>query len=169
MAPATKHFVLSAISKCVIRATEKPEFPSFCRRYQESHTDTLKALLEPLLSSGGTSAAVQKSLEEIVGDAHKLGLQLYSMPYDARCHFPEIDETYDPTVMMNMDNDFDMALVNNAKVKMSVTPVIRLGQNEFQPVRVRNVSVAKVFTGLPGSKEDKAAGSGRTPGRGARR
>ncbi|QKX62067.1 uncharacterized protein TRUGW13939_09223 [Talaromyces rugulosus] len=167
MAPATKHFVLSAISKCVVRATEKPDFQNFCRRYQESHTDTLKALLEPLLSSGGTSVAVQKSLEEIVGDAHKLGLELYSMPYDARCHFPEIDEMYDPTVMMNMDNDFDMALVNNAKVKMSVTPVIRLGQNEFQPVRVRNVSLAKVFTGLPGSKEDKA--TGRTPGRGARR
>ncbi|CRG89452.1 hypothetical protein PISL3812_06488 [Talaromyces islandicus] len=167
----TKHFILSAISKCVVRATEKPDFQDFCDQYRGNHTRILRALLDPLLSLGETSSAAQtSSLEEIVTDAHKLGLELYSMPYDARCHFPEIEESYDPTIMMNMDNNFDITLVNNAKVKMSVTPVIRLGQNEFQPVRVRNVSIAKVYTSLPGNKEDHAAGSsGRTPGRGTKR
>lgn len=165
----SKHCVLTSIAKCVIRATEKPDFQDFCDGYRENHTNVLRTLLEPLLAPGEPSSVAQKLLEEIVRNAHNLALELYSLPYDARCHFPEIHESYDPTIMMNMDTEFDMALVNNARVKMSVTPVIRLGQNEFQPVRVRNVSMAKVFTGLPGSKDDYVISSGRTPGRGAKR
>lgn len=80
-----------------------------------------------------------------------------------------MEEAYDRTVMINLDAEFDVALEKNAKIKMSVTPVIRLGNNEFQPARVRNVSLAKVYTSLPGSKEETTAGSGRTPGRRPRR
>lgn len=153
--------LLTKIAEQVASVRQKPNFKSLCLQSRENHAYQLRTLLGPLLSSSGTSFSAFESLSEIVMSAQEIGLDLYCCPYDARFHFPEIAEAYDPTVMVNMDASFSMNLVN-AKVRMSITPHIRIGLNQYDPARVRNVCNAKVFTSLPGSEESSLS---RTPGR----
>ncbi|KAH8699056.1 hypothetical protein BGW36DRAFT_406901 [Talaromyces proteolyticus] len=162
---SVKYLLLGAIAKQVVTAREKPEFGDFCRKYQDNHAYQLMSLLGPLLFPGGGNTAAQELLKQVVRDTHGLALDMYSLPYEARVHFPENEEPYDPTIMLNLDTGFDIARSTNAKVKMSVTPAIRLGQNKYTPARVRTVSVASVYTKLPNSEEEGGEGPGRTPGR----
>lgn len=160
--PLTRHSLLSKIAEQVTIAREKAKFKSFCQGARESNAYLLKTLLDPLLFVRGKGFAAHESLLEIIGDAQEIGLDLFSCPYSTRFHFPEISELYDPMCMENLDAGFGMAQVQNAKVKMSVTPFIRMGLNQSDPCRIRNVCNAKVFTSLPGGEEEPL---GLTPGR----
>lgn len=130
-------------------ARQKPNFVGFCSINRENHVNDLIELLEPLVIHMEDNNSMHESLKDIVSEAQKIGIELFTCPYDTRFHFPELNESYDPTVMVNLDPTLhgNHAL---ARVGMSVTPYIRLGLTNYELARMRTVSNAKVFTGIPG-------------------
>lgn len=98
-------------------------------------------------------------LQSIIAEAQRIGIELFSCPYDVRFHFPELNESYDPTVMVNLDPSLKVNLLH-ARVGMSVTPYIRLSLTNYEPARMRIVCSAKVFTGVPGEMTTPQCSSG---------
>lgn len=109
-------------------------------------------MLEPLVTPMEDNKSMHASLKDIVTEAQRIGIELFSCPYDVRFHFPELNESFDPTVMVNLDPSLNANLLR-ARVGMSVTPYIRLGLTNCEPPRMRIVCSAKVFTRVPGEKE----------------
>lgn len=132
-------------------ARQKPNFAEFCSINRENYVAELLEMLKPLVTSMEDNNSMHESLKDIVTEAQRIGIDLYSYPYDVRVHFPELNETYDPTVMVNLDPSLNANLLR-ARVGMSVTPYIRLGFVNCEPIRMRIVCSAKVFTGVPGEK-----------------
>ena len=132
-------------------ARQKPNFAEFCSINRENHVAELLEMLNPLVTSMEDNNSLHESLKDIVTEAQRIGIELFSYPYDVRFHFPELNETYDPTVMVNLDPSLNANLVRG-RVGMSVTPYIRLGFVNCEPMRMRTVCSAKVFTGVPGEK-----------------
>jgi hypothetical protein len=153
---------LARIAVHVVFVRQKPNFQNFCQGAKEAHAYQLLAMLDPLMFYRGRDVPAHNSLIELIGDAQQIGLDMYSCPFDARLHFPEVGEAYDPTCMVVLETRSGITQVNDAKVKMSVTPSVRLGLNQTDPARVRNVSSAQVFTSLPGEEEEPMS---LTPGR----
>ncbi|EED21365.1 protein phosphatase 2C, putative [Talaromyces stipitatus ATCC 10500] len=139
---------LTKLAQEISLARQMPNFAEFCSQRTESYTAELGSMLEPLVKPSEDKTRMLDSLRAIVSEAQHIGIDLYSCPYDARYHFPEFKETYDPTVMVNLDPALHAHFVKG-RVTVSVTPYIRVGFNHSEPARVRNVCNAKVFTGLP--------------------
>ena len=128
---------VSCSSQQVINARGKPRFSEFQRGGKDAHGYQLRMIVDPLLYVRDRDFSAQEMLMDIISDAQALGLDLYSCPYDARFHFPELEETFDPTCMVHQGSQqYPMPHVKDAKVTLSVTPFIRLGLNNTEPARV---------------------------------
>ncbi|EED22269.1 hypothetical protein TSTA_095150 [Talaromyces stipitatus ATCC 10500] len=120
-----RHCLLTKVADQLALARQKPNFAEYCSISRETHTDELMSMLEPLVNSTGNNG-LREALMDIVLDAQKIGIDLFSCPYDTRFHFPELHESYDPTVMVNLDPALAVNIVR-AGVSLSITPYIRLG------------------------------------------
>uniref|UniRef100_A0A093UVK1 ATP synthase subunit b n=1 Tax=Talaromyces marneffei PM1 TaxID=1077442 RepID=A0A093UVK1_TALMA len=157
---SVRHGLLAKVADQMALARQKPNFTEFCSISRENHVNELLEMLEPLVTTMEDNNSMRELLKNIIVDAQKIGIDLFSCPYDARFHFPELNESYDPMVMVNLDPTLHANLVR-ARVGLSVTPYIRLGLINSEPARIRIVCGAKVFTRVPG--ED--ANANHTPGR----
>ncbi|OKL63681.1 hypothetical protein UA08_01037 [Talaromyces atroroseus] len=138
--PVARHSILARIADQVNFVRQQPNFKNFCQGSKDGHGYQLRALLDPLLLHRGRESVAHDLLIELIADAQKIALDLYSCPFDARLHFPEVGEGYDPTCMVILDSSDSRYGIT--QVRMSVTPFVRLGLNQTDPARARARPVA---------------------------
>jgi hypothetical protein len=166
--------MLVAVSQQVNSAKSRPEFRHFCLRTRQDHILKLWEVIGPLLFPKGKSivAGAGEALRDLISEAHDLAIDLYSTPYHTRFHFPETNEKFDLVTMVSMNSwnagNTHGSMKKLPKVKLSMTPITKIGDNSLVPPRVRLVTTAKVILHVPDEKGNKAnsPGTGRTPKKG---
>lgn len=107
----------------------------------------------------GDANEIRDGLRELVADAHCLAVDYYSTPYDLRFHFPDCGEKFDPGQMVNIDpwkiGHSSGSFRGPARVKLSITPITRIGDNSLLPPRLRVVNAAKVILRVPDEQWNK--------------
>jgi hypothetical protein len=163
--------MLQAASNQVTRLKCVPGFSDFCTRLRKSHTKSIWEDTKFLIHGNVADVACPAghALEELVAEVHNLAVDYYSTPYDLRFHFPECGERFDPGQMVNIDpwgiGHASGSFRGQPKVKMSITPVTRIGDNSLIPPRLRVVNSAQVIMRVPDRQWNKGPSpeSGRTP------
>jgi hypothetical protein len=153
--------MLQAASNQVTRVKCLSGFSDFCTRLRERHTksiwDDTKSLIHGNVANIACPAG--HALGELVAEVHNLAVDYYSTPYDLRFHFPECGERFDPGQMENIDpwgiGHASGSLKAQPKVKMSITPVTRIGDNSLIPPRLRVVNSAQVILRVPDRQWNK--------------
>lgn len=132
------------IAEQISLAQSRPNFAEFCSKMIATHSSELLHMLKPYLVMYNMSQ-VHEAICKIMLHAQDIGFELYNSPYDVIFHFPEPNESFDPTLMVNFDTTPTVKLIT-AKVEMSINPSIRIGLLQAEAMKVRTISHAKVFT-----------------------
>ncbi|KAL4809261.1 hypothetical protein BDV18DRAFT_157019 [Aspergillus unguis] len=156
--PFIRHVMLTTLTTHIRALSKRPNFSEFVQQRIQSHLNTLWTYIGPL----GHDTPVHNSpmwldLSTIVAEAHSLALDMYSVPLEYRFEFPEQSEPFDPLTMINRDpyvNGDPSALKNdNTRVRLGVTPIVRIRNNSQGPGEVHLMYLGHVL--LKGTKQQQ--------------
>ncbi|KAL1963602.1 hypothetical protein VTN77DRAFT_8047 [Rasamsonia byssochlamydoides] len=191
-----RNMMFVAMAQQVNLVKEKPGFAEYFQRRQQDHLLQLWQLVGPLVSGNVSNAG--EALGEIIADAHVLSVDMHSTPFETRFHFPETNEPFDLVTMVNVEpwlvngsgsinggpDHIPMygsmrgertSANNNRKVKLGITPIIRIGDHSPAVVapavaptaaaRVRLVQLGKVLLRIPSNNNNNRNNNNNTNNR----
>lgn len=141
---SVRSLALMKIAEQISLAQSRPTFAEFCSKMRAAHSSELLDMLKPYVVMDDESQ-MHEAICKVMLHTQDIGLELHSSPYDVIFHFPESNESFDPTLMVNFDTTPTVKLIT-AKVEMSINPSIRIGLLQGEAMKVRTISHAKVFT-----------------------
>lgn len=135
-----KRPMYDAAAKQVVRIRNMPLFGNFYNKRMHDKTKDVFDLLSPLIRNREQAAWTE--MANLIKEAHNLALQMYSGPYEFNFRHAKMNDTFDPTVMVDRETAPDQAKAFEMqgagrfryRVKFATTPLVYF----------RNVSVTPV-------------------------
>ncbi|THC97813.1 hypothetical protein EYZ11_002729 [Aspergillus tanneri] len=142
-----------AILATVSRTKDVIDHPGFQTFYQEkcsAHVAKLWQYVGPLCcDSFETSSTAWQELGNIVREAQSLAIDMQVAPLEYHFDFPEPNESFEPTTMINHDRYIrgDPTGLKNQdfRVKLGVSPITRIRNHAVRPAEVRVVFLGGVL------------------------
>lgn len=128
---------------------EKEGFAEFSHNKARVHTNKLWQYIGPLTHDPLNPYNAWADLFVIVSEAQALAIDMFSVPYEYNVDFPSMTETFEPTIMINRDmiirGDPQGLKNNDTRVRLSITPIVRMRDNSQRPADIRMASQAHVL------------------------
>ncbi|KAL4893746.1 hypothetical protein BDV59DRAFT_201516 [Aspergillus ambiguus] len=128
---------------------EKPGFAEFSHHKARVHTNKLWQYVGPLTHDPFNQYTAWADLFAIVSEAQTLAIDMFSVPFEYKVDFPDMSETFEPTTMINRDlfirGDPQGLKNNDTRVRLSITPIVRMRDNSQRPADIRMASLAHVL------------------------
>ena len=141
----------NGMAKQVSEITTKPGFNELFQRRVQEHTNAVWELVGPLTHE--TSENAWNDLFDLVVDAHKLALRMYSGPNEFKLDFAGTNELFNPNFMVNRDSyitgDPQLLMRNHNRVKLAITPLTTFRHNATAAGNVQIVHYGHVLLRLP--------------------
>lgn len=126
-----------------------PDFAEFSKDRARMHTNKLWQYIEPLTHGTFNHYSAWEDLFIIISEAQALSIDLFSMPFEYNIEFPDIGETFEPSTMVNRDmfirGDPEGIKNHDIRVRLSVTPIVRMRDNSKRQANIKIASHAHVL------------------------
>ncbi|KAL2828365.1 hypothetical protein BJY01DRAFT_255371 [Aspergillus pseudoustus] len=158
-AVGARHALLRAITTHLTTLSKRPNFTNLCQLKIQYHLHMLWRFIGPLSHDpSNQSGQVWTDLIQIITQAQSLAINMYSVPLEYRFEYVEQGEPFDPLTMINRDpyvhGDADTLKDGDTRVRLGVTPIVRIRNNAQSPGAVNLMYLGHVLLKTPKKQTD---------------
>lgn len=124
-----------------------PAFSVFRRDQLNLHTRRLRDMLGPLLNSGCPRQQAGQELGVVAVTAWDLAVKMHTSHLTFQVYFPETTAKFSSSTMVATNSQADplKLQIQQARLKLVVTPVITMRDDRGTTIKVKNLHVATVM------------------------
>jgi hypothetical protein len=133
--------------EAVQRMLASPAFSVFRREQLNLHTRRLRDMLGPLLNSGCPRQQAGQELGAVAVTAWDLAVKMHASHLTFQVYFPETTAKFSSATMIATNSQTDplKLQIQQARLKLVVTPVITMRDDRGTTIKVKNLHVATVM------------------------
>lgn len=147
MANDARQTFVDSMSEAVQSIMDSPTFGTFRQEQLGLHTKHLRDILGSLLNKGCARAKAGRELGDIVIAAWELSIKMSTSRLSFQIYFPETTAKFSAATMHPIDTNVDPVKlqVQQAHLKLVVTPVITMRDDRSTTIKAKNIHLAKVL------------------------
>lgn len=146
MANDARQILIDRQSEAVQSIVDSPRFNNFRNEQLNLHTKRLRDLLGPLLNTECARSQAGKELGTITVTAWDLSVKMYTSHLSFQVYFPDTTAKFNAATMVATDTDQDPVKlqIQQARLKLVITPVITMRDDRGTTIKVKNLRMANV-------------------------